>query len=882
MKHKATAASMIAIALLMCGGAAVALFAENKTNNSPAGADPAPAAPVPLLTPEQEMKTFKLPPGFHAEVVAQDPMIEHPVALSFDPDGRIWVVEMRAYMPNIEGKGEEAPKGRVSILEDTDGDGKMDKATVFLDNLVMPRAIGLTHGGALVATPPNLIFYRDTDGDGKADKSEVVATDYGNRGNVEHQPNGLTTMLDNWIYNADYGKRIKNEWDKWVLDPTPDMGQWGITQDNAGRLFFNTNSDQLRGNLYAPHYALRNPHYAPAGINIAMAADQNVWPAHGTAVNRGYLPNFLRDGGKLARFTAACAPLIYRGGIFPAEFDGNAFVCEPSANVIRRNVITTESRSGKLAATNPYDKDEFLASTYERFRPVSLYNGPDGALYVVDMHHGLLQHTTYLTRYAAKDYLQRELDKHLQTGRIFRIVPDGAKLFDRPKLSKTLPKDLVPLLAHPNGWWRDTAQRLLVEKNPMTVVPALQAMVKTNPSELGRLHALWTLEGMRRLDPDTIAAALKDKDPTVRAAAVRVSEFFLRSPRQSEMLPAVLKLANDPSFDVKLQFALSVGEIGTPESDAALVGLLGSSDNLYIRDAAISGLAGRELEFLSLCLDHVAFSSASQAHSSTIAALSSCVLAEAQPKRVAKLMDLVAAQQSNQQWRQLAMLEGVVPSQNSGRRRAGRRGDVVLPTEPAAVIALQKNAPPDVREKLTAALDIIHWPGQPGYTPPPPPPPLSAAEQQRFEAGRVVYTATCAQCHKPTGMGQPGLAPPLLDSDWALGPPEQPIRIALHGVRGPINVNGQTFNMEMPALKLLNDEQIAAVLTYVRREWQHGSSPITPQQVAAVRAQSPGRQDSWTQAELLNVARVPDRTNRPRDARGPTTQTAAPDTPEGD
>src|SRR5262245_22011123 len=194
---------------------AMTVLAQQRLNDSPRGAEPAPADPVPCLTAEEAIKTFKLPPGFRVEVVATEPMLEHPVALSFGPDGRVWVAEMRSYMPDPDGKGENEPTGRISVLEDTDGDGRMDKSTVFLDGLTLPRAILATRGGALVASPPNLMFCKDTDGDGKADTTEILATDYGNRGNPEHQPNGLLPDIDNWIYNANYSKRLKNEWGKW-------------------------------------------------------------------------------------------------------------------------------------------------------------------------------------------------------------------------------------------------------------------------------------------------------------------------------------------------------------------------------------------------------------------------------------------------------------------------------------------------------------------------------------------------------------------------------------------------------------------------------------------------------------------------------------------
>jgi mono/diheme cytochrome c family protein/glucose/arabinose dehydrogenase len=852
MKRKFAAVT----ALLLFAAAGVRLYAVNEKNNSPAGATPPPAKPVPLLTGAEEARTFNLPPGFHAEVVAEEPMVEHPVAAFFDADGRLWVAEMRSYMPDVNGKGESTPDGRISILEDTDGDGRMDKSTVFLDNLVLPRAVAFVRGGALVASPPNVYFYRDTDGDGKADAKDLVATDYGVRGNVEHQPNGLMPAMDNWVYNADYNKRFRFAGGKWIADTIPDMGQWGITQDDVGRLYFNTNSDYLRGNLYAPQYALRNRHYSAGGINVQVAADQNVWPAHDTAVNRGYTKGFLRDG-KLAKFTAACAPVIYRADLFPKEFYGNAFVCEPSANVVRRDVVTQEP-DGRLTSKNAYDAGtEFIASTYERFRPVNLYTGPDGALYIVDMHHGLIQHTDFLTSYNAADYKQRALNKYLRTGRIFRIVPDGAKPTARPSLSKTASKDLVPLLSHPNGWWRDTAQRLLVERNESSVVPALKGEAKSGTNPLGRLHALWALEGMKWLDRDTVTAALSDSDPRVRAAALRLCEPWLGPKSLAALLPHVLKLESDEDPQVRLQLALTAGSVTNGSTDDLLLRMLANpTSGATVRDAVIGGLQGRELEFLTRCVASSAFSTGSDWNRTTVAALARCVLAEGNPKRVARLLEIaVESDDPAHHWRPLAVMTGIAPG--AGKKPVVRKKGIVFTEEPAALPRLRQIQDPAIQKSLTAAMDIIHWPGQPGYTPPKPPTPLTATEAKLFDAGKALFATTCAQCHKPDGMGQAGLAPPLVDSEWVLGPAERPVRIVLHGVRGAINVNGQAYNLEMPGLRLLGDEQIASLLTYIRREWDHDASPVSPDFVATIRKETDGRQDGWTQQELLKIGAEP-------------------------
>jgi mono/diheme cytochrome c family protein/glucose/arabinose dehydrogenase len=822
------------------------------SNDSPKNLPPEPPEqPVPFLSGQDAIKTFKVPAGFHVELVAQEPMVEHPVQMQFDGDGRLWVVEMRDYMPNPEGKGEDRSIGRVSILEDTDGDGKMDKSTIFLDHLVLPRGIGLFNGGALVAEPPKLTFYK-LGPDGKAVlPGEVIATDYGLTGNPEHQPNGLMWDIDNWIYNANYEKRFRFADGKWISDYIPDLGQYGLSQDNWGRIYHNNNSDVLRGSIIPPFYAERNSHYRATSANAEITESQNCWPSHPTAVNRGYEKKQMFPDGRLAKVTAACSPVIYRGAIFPAGFDGNAFICEPSANLIKREIITDVA--GKVVGKNAYKDDEFFTSTYERFRPVSLNTGPDGCLYIVDMHHGLIQHATYLTTYAKKKYLEKTLDKYLLTGRIYRIVPDGAKLFPKPNLTSAKTADLVAALAHPNGWWRDTAQRLLVERADEKALPPLRKMAASNENPLARLHARWTLEGMHRLSTDMIAKYLTDPDGKNRAAAIRLSEPTISSKDfQAEILPAVLNLAKDESPDVRLQFALTISPLGKPETDNALAEVLRQGvENLYVREASITGMRGRELEFLDRILARPEWSIQTPGRSAMLSALTKCIVVEASPKRTARLLSTIASQPTNLNWRQVAMMDGFV---EQSRTRAALKG-VMMDAEPKSITALAQTGTPAAKEKLAAVLTVIHWPGQPGYTPPVPPPPLTKAQQIRFDEGKKIYSGLCIQCHKANGLGQDGLAPPLDGSEWAAGPDYRMIRIVLNGLRGPVTVDGKTFTLEMPSLQALDDEKIANVLTYIRREWDNTATPVDPGTVRKIREEVKDRQAQWTERELLAIGK---------------------------
>ncbi|HYG76526.1 MAG TPA: PVC-type heme-binding CxxCH protein [Planctomycetota bacterium] len=805
--------------------------------------------PSPPLSPEQALQSFKLQPGFRIELVASEPLIQDPVAMTFDGDGRIWAVEFIGYMPNPEGKGEDAPVGNVVVLEDTNADWKMDKRTVFLDKLVLPRAIGLVKGGVLVAEVPRLLYCRDKDGDLKCDEQTLVAADYGTTGNPEHSANGLLSGLDNWIYSADFNYRFRYEVAsdgtlKWMRSKVSMKGQWGLSQDDLGRFYYNNNSEILRADCVPSHYFSRNPALkSTTGINVLAVKDQSAWPCRPTpGVNRGYRAGQLRDDSTLATVTAACGPGVYRADQFPDEFRGNVFVCEPSAHLVKRTVMTEEN--GLISGRNPYEKTEFLSSTDERFRPVNTYTGPDGALYIVDLYRGIIEHRLFLTTYLRKQIMERGLDKPIGLGRIYRVVHEGKPVSTvHPRMSADSAADLVKHLQNPNGWWRDTAQRLLVERADREAVAPLRELALSASESRARVHALWTLEGMNKLDLKTLTAALSAEDVHVKANAIRLCEVTLKTPQGSPLLEKLLEITSDKRAEIQLQLAFTLGESADPKATAALASILaGNVSNPLIFDAVFSSLAGRELEVAQLLVSHPDTNL-----DKALSLAAGCTFASRRSDRISKLIDLIAACKNPS--RQAAMLSGIIPPAPAKGKAPVLKG-VEMQTPPATLEQLKNSADKRVADTALALAKLIVPPGTLAAAKKLPP--LTEDQRAIYDHGKTHYMQICAQCHQPSGAGEEGKAPPFIDSEWVDFSDERLVRIVLNGIRGPMSVNGREYNMEMPAVPQLDDKTIAGCLTYIRREFGKGK-PVEPATVTRIRKELGSREEQWTEAEILKI-----------------------------
>ena len=801
--------------------------------------------PSPVLTAEDAIKTIKVAPGYRLEIVAADPLVGDPVAATYGPDGRLWVVEMRGFMPNPDGKGEDAKVGMISVLEDTNHDGRMDKRTVFADGLVLPRALALVGDGLLVAEPPHLWYFRDTNGDGKADEKTEVASDYGSAANPEHTANGLLWAMDNWIYSANHNVRYRYLGNgKFAQELTVSRGQWGISQDDNGRLFHNNNSDPLRYDAVPSHYFARNPSLTdPPGVNVGLVpANLRVWPLRVTpGINRGY--KSLDDTGRMTAVTAACAPVIYRGDTMPG-LRGDAFVCEPSGNLIKRITLANKTaRSDEFAGRNTYEGTEFIASSDERFRPVNLLNAPDGSLQIVDMYRGIIQHRIYLTSYLRKQIEDRGLAEGLGMGRIYRVVPDTKPVKTKTEsfdLAKEPSTQLVSRLASANGWWRDTAQRLLVERKDPATVPVLRALaIDEAASAVGRLHALWTLDGMEKLDRATLRIALRDPDPVVCAAAIRLSEPLLATD-DTEIFNRVISARTDPkapvAYAIILQQSLSLGASRSAEALAALLALAQRYDTRpFVSDSIVSSLAGRETDFIALALRKPEVGTAQR----TLTTAATCVWRSDNAAQIEKLDQLLGAAEAPA-WAGevlLASLKALVPVRSDGKVLTAH-----LAAAPTTLIRLASTDSPQ-RERATALREHLNWPGNEAQVVVATP--LTPEQQKLFDKGREVFATICAGCHQPTGLGLKGLAPSLVTSQWAVGDERPLARIVLHGKASE--------GFIMPPLAALDDESLAGALTFIRRSWGHTSAPVDTAAIMRARQETAGRAEPWTDKELAKI-----------------------------
>ena len=722
----------------------------------------------PFVSPEASLGKMKVEEGFEVKLVAAEPLVSTPVAMLFDDKTRMWVVEMSGYMPDTTGAGEDVPNGKIVILEDKNKDGVYDDRKVFLDSLVLPRAICLIDGGILVAEPTNLWFYEISND--KPVSKQLVDDKYAVGGNVEHQPNGLLRALDNWIYNSKSDKRYRKVNGNWIVEHTHFRGQWGIAQDNYGRLYYNNNSQNLLGDYFSPGFGAMNKNQrGVAGYNEKAVANNKVYPIRPTpGVNRGYMKNILSDSLKLNEFTAAAGPVIYRGELFGKDYEWNAFTPEPSANLIKRNILSENGYVTK--GEQAYQGKEFLASTDERFRPVNLYNAPDGSMFVLDMYRGIIQHKTYLTPYLADQIGKRGLTQPLASGRIYKIVPKNKKA-EMISLSDN-PEQLVKLLSHANGWVRDKAQQKLIDKKSTQMIPALRSAVQQKENTLFALHALWTLEGLGALQTDEVLGLLNKPAWPLRMEALTAIPSVISKDNYQKFSAAFDQILSKNDTLAAPYLAFLAPWIKKFDQKAATVLLtriaVAYPQNRFVSDAVVSNLQDDEEEFLK---------------------------------------ELTASLKGN---------------------------DFTVSKQLQKAIANAKSAAANRNPEIL---------------------------KKQYPKGEALFTSICQTCHGIDGNGVKSLGPPLNQSEWVTGNREKLISIVLFGLTGPVKVNGHVYESpeisgDMPGIgydKDMPSEDIAQLLSYIRRSWRNNADNVSTDEVVKMRQKLSGRQKAFTEAELNGI-----------------------------
>ena len=711
--------------------------------------------------PTFSLDDYQIEEGFDLSIIASETLLMAPVSMDFDDQGRIWVVEMRGYMPNLEGIGEDEPTGKITILEDLDHDGVMDHAKTFMDGLVLPRAIAYVYGGILYSDGGELWFSEIKKND-KPGKKTLVDPLYASGGNVEHTSNGLMMNIDNWIYNANYNFRYRKIGNKWIKEPTSYRGQWGITKDNFGRLYYNNNSTKLQTDFVLSNKAIRNEFYKPSNAESNKIADNNIYPIHATSVNRGYQKGVLDERGFVKEVTASCGPVIYRGGHFPKVYDQNAFICAPEGNLITREVLSFDGLTVNAETAIP--KKSFIASTDEGFRPVNMFNGPDGAMYIVDMHRGIIQHKAYISQYLTDQLAAKQLDTLQHAGRILKVVNNSQALHKFINVSVLKKKELVQQLTHPNGWVRDRVQQRIIQKNYKSLKEELTQMALGNNENYSAIHALYTLDGLGQLDLALLSQLIKTSDNTeVVAHALLLTEQFANASNV-----AIFKELADKVFTQKQIFTdtyLALALNSWSKVDQNLLAYLSKIearylDNKVVQDAITSSLMNSEEAYLEKYAS------------------------------------------SEVQKRNLNI----------------------------AIKSREKN------ERNSIFVNL-------------------ANETDNRTRGLQLFRTICASCHGLDGAGIPDLAPPLKDSEYINGSVNRLAAIILHGLSGPVTVNGQRYvlNNEMPGLANnpdISDQDVAEIIAYLQNAFAKDFRFISASSVKQMR-ESPPKGGIFDEKQLL-------------------------------
>ena len=551
---------------------------------------------------------------------------------------------------------------------------------------------------------------------------------------------------------------------RWEVRPVAGGGQWGLSMDERGRALRNTNPNPLYVDLVPSRYAVRNRHQRGfRGTFAPVGAQHDTYPSRiNPGVNRGYQPSTLRDDYTLARFTGACAPTSLRGDGLGADARGDVFVAEPTGNLVKRYRMVEPEGAVGPTAESVHGKFDFLTSTDERFRPVAMTTGPDGALWIADMYRGLIQHRVFLTTFLRRQAEARDLVGPMGLGRVWRVVKtDAAAEAPEVALLDGETVDLVGHLSSPNAWLREQAQRLIVEffDGEGSVVGALREAVRgTNAA--GAKHALFALDGIGFLALDDVRTALDARDPGVLCAALQLAGPRLDD-EGAELFERVAELATTARGDrVRLHALLALGDSARDEVlDVFARRMTASAASSFERSAVISGLEFREALFLERLAASPAWASEGKGRSALIKELGACVGREMLAENVEGVVTTVLEPPAD--WWSQPLVDGLYST-----RRKGPKGERL----PIALRNMPKGLTPSKSDPVaTAVQQGCTWPGKPGAVEPELPRELTAAEQKQFAAGAHVYGIACATCHQPHGGGQAGKAPTLRGTRFVVG-----------------------------------------------------------------------------------------------------------------
>ena len=672
--------------------------------------------------PVLQSGSYELHPDFELSLFAAEPDVVDPVALTFDEQGRMFVVEMRDYPDGMDRKGK--PGGTIRLLEDTDGDGKADRSVLFAANLSFPTSIAPWKGGVVVTAPPEVVYLKDTDGDGRADYREVLLSGF-HLGVTDSNVNGLRWGLDNRLHGVNGGndgiikssrrpglapvslRKLDFSFDPETGDfstTTHTSGGFGLVFDDWGHSFGTYNINHIQQRIIPVRYLQRFPGLAPVeGVtSISDHGDMaRIFPVSEPETR----PNHPEQSG---HFSAAGGMGFAAASGLPGGVSGSVFVCDVVGHVVHRDVL--EEDGPIFTAKRPPNEqtNEFFAARDPAFRPVGMEAGPDGALYLLDMQRDVIEHPDYIPEITMARLNVRAGEDR---GRIYRLSPGKRRPFRPPNMRSMSSAELIGLLGHSNQWWRMTAQRLLVERQDGGILPRLKERVSTKDA-LERMHVYWTLRGLGGLEERLLNEALADRHPGVRENALILAERFL--PASVSLQERVVNLVEDPSPRVRFQAALSLGEMDSPSARTALAGLFRRDvQHRWTRVAVLCSLHTGETDLLISLLTNSTFRG--ERDSQKLAALHEladlCGARSAGPSNsLAKLLANLGSKQAGPDIEcRLAVLNGL----HDGLKRvtagtAGGNADIANALQPF----LQDDSP----EVLTAAWRLARVLGLPDST----------------------------------------------------------------------------------------------------------------------------------------------------------------------